>query len=395
MTRNSLRIGRVLDVELRLDYSWFIIFVLVIWMLARGHFPMMHPGWDAVTYWVVGGATSVLFFASVVAHELAHSTVSRAVGVPVREITLFIFGGAARLSREPQRPRDEFLIAAAGPAMSLVLGAGFWALGRLGADGGPFHAAAGWLALTNVVLAAFNLIPGFPLDGGRVLRAILWGVTGSFQRATRIAALVGRIVAFAFMFWGVLQIFAGNVVGGLWIAFIGWFLDSAAARSLEHAALQDLLAGYMVRDVMITDCPHVLPDMTLDAVVDQKVLPSGRRCFPVVDPATEGGALRGLLTLHGIKAVPKERHAVTRVHEVMIGRDELKSVGPEDPLSTVFERMANEDVNQLPVIEDGRLVGMVARDALLKFVGLRAELQAWRPRPGGPPVGSATEPRSS
>lgn len=391
MTGNSIRVGRVLGVELRLDYSWFVVFALVAWMLAGRHFPMMHPGWGSATYWAVGVATSALFFASVVAHELAHSTVSRSFGVPVREITLFIFGGAARLSREPQRPRDEFLIAAAGPIASSAIGAGFWALGWLVDPGGPVSAAAAWLAWINIVLAAFNLIPGFPLDGGRVFRAVVWGVTGSFQRATRLAALLGRGVAFMFIFWGVLQIFAGNLLGGLWIAFIGWFLDSAAARSLEHVAVQDLLEGYTVRDVAMADCPQIPPDMTLDIVVDQKVLPSGRRCFPVVDSATAGGALRGLLTLDRIKQVPKERRFVTRAEDVMIAREELKTVRPSDPLSTVFERMASEDVNQFPVIEDGRLTGMVARDSLLKFIGLRSELQAWKTRPAGQPAGKASE----
>lgn len=166
-------------------------------------------------------------------------------------------------------------------------------------------------------------------------------------------------------------------LGGLWIAFIGWFLDSAAARSLQDATLKELLGGYTVAEVVITDCPHIPPEITLDAVVDEKVLPSGRRCFPVV----EGGTLRGLLTLHRIKEVPKGRWADTRAEEVMIPREELKTVRPSDPLSSVLERMAAEDVNQFPVMEDGRLVGMVARDGLLRFIGLRAELQAWKARP--------------
>ena len=379
MTRNSLRIGRILGVELRLDYSWFIVFALVAWMLAGHHFPMMNPGWTLAAYWAVGLGSSALFFASVVAHELGHSTVSRALGVPVHDITLFIFGGAARLSREPHRPRDEFLIAAAGPLVSLGLGAGFFALGRLTVSGQPAYAVAAWLAWMNVALAVFNLVPGFPLDGGRVFRAIAWAATGSFQRATRLAAFLGRAVAFACIFWGVLRIFAGDLVGGLWIAFIGWFLDNAAARSLEDVTLKDVLAGYTVRDVTMTDCPHVPPDMTLDTVVDEKVLPSGRRCFPVV----QNGMLRGLLTVHRIKEVPKDRWSATRSEDAMIPREELRTVRPSDPLPDVFDRMASEDVNQFPVMDDGRLVGMVARDTLMKFIGLRAELRAWKPGHGG------------
>ena len=326
MTRRSLRLGQVLGVELRLDYSWFIVFVLVAWMLAGHHFPLMNPGWAPAVYWAVGLVASVLFFASVVAHELGHSTVSRALGVPVRDITLFIFGGAARLGREPQRPRDEFLIAAAGPLVSLILGGVFWAVGRFAAPGGPTYAVAAWLAWINAVLAIFNLIPGFPLDGGRVFRAAAWAVTGNFRQATRVAALLGRVVAFLIIVWGASRIFAGDPLGGLWITFIGWFLDSAAARSVESVALTDLLAGHTVNEVVMTDCPRIAPDETLDVVVDQKVLPTGRRCLPVV----EGDALRGLLTLHRIKEIPRDRWRSTRARDVMIGRAELRTVHPTD-----------------------------------------------------------------
>lgn len=369
---SGISIGRLFGVELRLDYSWFVIFALVAWMLAGGHFPMMYQGWSTATYWMVGVLTSLVFFASVVAHELAHSTVSRSVGVPVRSITLFIFGGMASLDREPDRPRDELLIAAAGPVASLVLAGLFAALGRLTDPTAPIGAAATWLGWINLSLALFNLIPGFPLDGGRVLRAVVWGATHDLRSATRIAAAVGRVVAFAFIFWGVARVFAGDVAGGVWIVLIGWFLDSAAAQSWRDIALRDLLAGYTVRDVLMTDCPHIPLDATLDAVVDQQVLPSGRRCFPVV----EGGALRGLLTLHRIKEVARERWASTRAGDAMIPREELKTVHPEDSLSAVLDRMTTEDVNQFPVMDDGRLVGMVARDGLLRFIQLRTELGA-------------------
>lgn len=380
MRGNAVRLGRVLGVELRLDYSWFIIFALIAWMLAGHHFPMMNPGWPRATYWGIGLLASLLFFASVLAHELAHSTVSRALGVPVRDITLFIFGGAARLMREPQRPRDEFLIAAVGPLASLAIAAAFWVLSRLGGSpASPIFAAASWLASINVVLAVFNLLPGFPLDGGRVLRAIVWGATRSFEKATRVAVFAGRTLALFLMFWGVWQIFAGNPAGGLWIAFIGWFLDSAAARTLQDVALKDVLSGYTVRDAVMTDCPHVEPDMVLATVVDQKVLPSGRRCFPVVSD----GALRGLLTLHRIKEVARDRWTTTRVEDVMIGREDLKTVRQTDPLAEVLDRMAGEDINQFPVMEDGRFVGMVARDSLLKFIALRSELGAWKAQSSG------------
>ena len=371
--RNTVRVGTIFGVELKLDYSWFIIFFLVTWSLGRHYFPDAHPGWSPAAYWGLAAFTSVLFFASVVAHELAHSLVARAFGTPVRDITLFIFGGAAHISQEPRRPREELLIALAGPATSLVLAALFYALWWLSLGiAGPLHALTSWLGWINVLLGLFNLIPGFPLDGGRVLRAIIWGVTGDARRSTRIAAGAGQIVAYGFIVWGVWQIFGGNWADGLWIAFIGWFLHSAAVQSVQQLAVQDLLAGHTAREALLTDCPHVLPRLTLDVVVDQVVGPSGRRCFPVM----EGDQVYGLLTLQRITDVPRARWPDTRAEDVMIALAELKTVRPDDGLVAVFERMAAEDVNQFPVLDDGRFVGMVSRDTLLSFLRARAELRA-------------------
>jgi Zn-dependent protease/CBS domain-containing protein len=367
--RNTVRLGTIFGIELKLDYSWFIIFFLVTWSLGRHYFPDAHPGWFTGAYWGLAAFTSVLFFASVVAHELAHSLVARAFGTPVRDITLFIFGGAAHISAEPRRPREELLMALAGPGMSLALAGLFYALWWLSLGfAGPLHALAEWLGWINLLLGLFNLIPGFPLDGGRVLRAIIWGVTGDARRSTRIAAGAGQIVAYGFIFWGVWQIFGGNWADGLWIAFIGWFLNSAAVQSVQQLAVQDLLAGHTVREALLTDCPHVLPRLTLDVVVDQVVGPSGRRCFPVL----EDGRLSGLLTLRRIAEVPRDHWATTRAEDVMIPLAELKTARLDDDLVAVFERMAAEDVNQFPVLDDGRFVGMVSRDTLLSFLRARA-----------------------
>jgi len=371
MTGRGLRLGRPFGIELKLDPSWFIVFVLVVWSLAAHYFPMSHPGWSVGTYWALSTTTALLFFLSIVAHELGHSLVSQAYGVPVRDITLFIFGGAARMSREPRRAREEFWMALAGPATSLLLGVLFglvWHASR--GDQGPLHALSGWLAWINVAVAGFNLIPGFPLDGGRVFRALVWGVTGSLSRATRIASGLGRLVAFAFILFGLWQVLGGNWMNGLWIAFIGWFLDGAAVQSAQHLNLQELLAGHTVREVMNTDCPRVSPGMSLEVAVNEAVLPSGRRCFPVV----EDGRLQGLLTLHRIKVVTRQRWPSTTVGEAMIPQDELKTVGPDDDLSTVLDRMGADDVNQYPVLEEGRLLGMVARDRMLGFLRARTEL---------------------
>lgn len=369
MMGNTLRLGRLFGIELKLDYSWFIVFVLVTWSLAGEYFPKIHPGWSDSVYWAMGVVTALLFFTSVVAHELAHSFVSQAQGVPVRDITLFIFGGAAHISQEPKSARHEFLMALAGPAASLVIAALFGLLWLITVTVNPLlHALAGWLAWINLALGLFNLIPGFPMDGGRVFRAIVWSVTGNLRRATQIAASLGGLVAYGFIFWGIWQIFNGNWADGLWISFIGWFIANASTASYQQVALRELLAGHTVREVM-ADCPPLLPRLTLDVVVDHVVLPSGRRCFPVV----EKDQLHGLLTLHRIKEVPRAQWTTTRVENVMIPLAELKTVRPEDDLAIVFERMAAEDINQFPVVDaDGRLLGMVARDNVLAFLNIRA-----------------------
>jgi Zn-dependent protease len=371
VTGNSLRLGRVFGIEIKLDYSWFIVFILVTWSLAGQYFPGMYPSWPAGVYWAMGVITAVLFFSSVLVHELAHSLVSKASGVPVRDITLFIFGGAAQISEEPKTAGREFLMALVGPLTSLVVAAFFGLLWLIGGVLSPYlRALSFWLAGINVSLGLFNLIPGFPLDGGRVFRAIVWAITGDLRRATRIATGLGRMVAFGFILVGLWQFFGGNWANGLWTAFIGWFLENAATVSNRRLALRDMLAGHTAREVMTSECQSVPCGLTLDAFVHAVLLHSGRRCFPV----QEGGQLQGLLTLHRIKKVPRGQWENTRVEEVMIPQAELKTVGPDDELNAVFDRMTAEDVNQFLVLDEGQLLGMVARDKLLRFIRTQAEL---------------------
>jgi len=375
MMNNSIRLGRLAGIEIKLDYSWFVLFLIVTWSLAVHYFPDIQPGWSAATYWLIGIVTSLLFFASVLTHEMAHSIVSRLQGVPVRDITLFIFGGAARISQEPRRPRDEFLMAVVGPVMSLALALGFgllWWLSR--AADTPFHVLTGWLSGTNFALAVFNMIPGFPLDGGRVFRAIVWSVTGNLRRATRIACTVGRVVAFAFIVFGIWQILTGNWANGIWIAFIGWFLDNAASQSYRQLELEQALAGKQVREVM-SPCPAVAGGLKLDEVVDRAVLPSGERCFAVLAE----GRLVGLLTLRRVTAVPRDEWSLTRVDEVMIPLDTLHMVQPTDDLAAVFHTMTAENIDLLPVVEGGQPVGVVSRDAFSRFMHVRGT-PGWRHR---------------
>lgn len=369
--RNNIQIGKLFGIEVGLDYSWFVIFLLITWSLA-GHYLMEYQEWSTAFRVSLAVATAILFFASILAHEFGHSLVAIAKGVPVKSITLFIFGGVAQIAKEPKRAWDEFLIAAAGPAVSFVLAGLFgllWLAGQ-SLNSQSLMALGGWLGTINLMLALFNLIPGFPLDGGRILRAIVWGATNDMQRATRLVATIGQGVAWLFILFGVWQVFGGNWVNGLWIAFIGWFLNSAAASSVQQVTWQQLLKGHTAGEVMMTDCPLVSPDMSLAQLVNQAILPSGRRCFPVMDDER----MVGLVTIHRVKTVPQEAWATSTVGQIMIPAARLITTAPDVELSTVMEIMTAEDINQLPVLENGHLVGMVARDNLLTAIRTLSEL---------------------
>jgi len=366
---NRVRLGRWFGIEVNVDYSWFVVFFLVTFSLASEYFPQSFGGWPSLAYWLLGGATALLFFLSVLAHELAHSVVSQALGTPVEDITLFIFGGAARISDEPRSASEEFWMALVGPLTSLVLAACFGAVWLASGQRLPYiHAVSMWLTTINLSVAVFNLIPGFPLDGGRVFRSIVWAVTGDLRRSTRVAVALGRLVAYGFILLGIVQAFRGQWVNGVWMAFIGLFIENAAMASYRRVALREMLAGHTVRDVMTADCAAVPSHLTLDVLVEGLLLPSGKRCFPV----REAGHAIGLLTIHHLRDVPREEWPTTRVSEVMIPWDQLKTADPDEALEAAMTRMGAEDVNQLVVVQDGELVGMVARDGLLDFIRRKA-----------------------
>lgn len=370
--RNSLLLAKIFGIEVRADFSWFLGVGLVIWSLGGHYFPMTYPELTGMDAWSLAVAAGVFAFVSIVIHELAHSLVSYATGNPVRVIVLHVFGGLAQLDREPKRARDEFLMALAGPATSLILALGFGALGWAGPErvGLKLAAFGRWLGMINLVIAAFNMVPGFPLDGGRVLRSIVWGLTGSFKRATQTAGIIGQIAAFALIALGIIQVFRGNWADGLWIAFIGWFLHSAAGQAIARVALDDALAGQTAADVMMTDCPHVSPVLTLAKLVTDVAIPSGRRCFPVMG----GDRVTGLITLHEVINVPRTEWPHTTVGSAMRLFKDLETVAPETPLAEVLARMAKADVAQIPVVQQGRLRGMVARDRILAYLQARHEL---------------------
>jgi Zn-dependent protease len=373
MFSGGIPIGRFFGIAVKLHWSWFIIFFLITWMLATDYFPSVkeYQDWSTATRWVIGFVTSILFFSSVLAHELAHSLVAKSAGLKVTAITLFIFGGVSQLTEEPKSPGEEFRMAVAGPGTSLVIGGACWGIFFATRHSvSPLTGITFWLGYINVALAAFNMIPGFPLDGGRVLRSILWWRSQNLRSATRIASVVGRGIGYLFIFGGIALIFTPYWSNGLWLALIGLILENAAVGSYRQVAIQDILRGHKVSEVMTRDCQAVTADLTVEQLVNDYILTSGRRCFPVVD---YGRAL-GLVTMHNIRVVERKLWARRTVREIMTPIDRVKLVRPDDDLSSVMHLLTEEDVNQVPVVEDNNIVGMVARDNLLSFIHLRGEL---------------------
>jgi len=333
-------------------------------MLAVSYYPVEFKGATSIEYWVMGAVTAVLFFASIVVHELAHSWVALRYKVPVRRITLFIFGGVSQIAGEPPSAGAEFLIAVVGPLTSFALAAVFFLLEPLLVNITPALAVAKYLALINGLLGLFNLVPAFPLDGGRVFRAIVWGANKNFRRATLIAASTGRFFGFLFIIWGVWQALRGNVANGLWIAFIGWFLESAAGAQVQQQMVQGLLGGHKVSEAMGNACTHISGDITLQKLIDQEVLTHGRQCF-LVD---QGDRAVGLLTLHNMKEIPRPSWTTTTAAQAMTPVEKLTKIDPNAELWTAMEKMGRDGTNEMPVMLGDHLVGMLSTGDIVKYL---------------------------
>ena len=373
--KSQIKIGTVFGVELGLHYSWFVIALLITFSLVA-QFHSVNREWSDVLVWSTATLTGVLFFACLFAHELSHAVVAKARGIPVHKITLFLLGGVAQIEKEASDAKTEFWMAIVGPFTSGVLGLILLALARLSgwllwsSATTPGTALLVWLGYINLGLAAFNMIPGFPLDGGRVLHAILWWAMDNVERSTRAAAFVGQIIAVLFIGFGILRFFQGAGLGGLWIAFIGWFLLQAASASYMQVRTRTLLRGLRVKQVMSTDYRSVDPDTSLQDFVHKQLLPTGRRCFLVIDDSR----LLGLITPNEIRAVEPQAWPYTRVREVMRSGYRIHVVPPEMPAMEALETMAREDINQLPVVSNGRVEGIVTRAHLLQVVQARSDL---------------------
>lgn len=368
----NLNLGRIWGIPIGLHFSWFLIFGLVSWSLAVGYFPEEYPGLAAPVYWLLGAVTSILFFASVLVHELAHAFVALRNKLPVRAINLFIFGGVAELTQEPRSAGAEFRIAIAGPVASLGLAALFGGLYLLDQHIPLLAAPSIWLARINMLLALFNMIPGFPLDGGRVLRAIIWWKTNNLRRATQAASISGQVVAFGFIAVGLFIAFNGSFFNGLWLIFIGWFLQNAAASSLAHTTIHEALRGITAAQAMQREFPRVSGLTPISQLVEENILKGGQRSFLV----EEDGNVQGMLTLSDIRTIPERKWRFTTTRQVMQPFDRVIKVEPATELLAALQMMDQAKVSQLPVVDDNQVMGLLSRENIFSYLRLRNELGA-------------------
>lgn len=369
---DGVRIGKLAGVELRLDWTTLLAFALISWTLREAILPEAAEGYSPAAYWSVALLTTGAFYASLIAHELAHAVVARHHGVPVQRITLWIFGGVASLETDAPDARTELRIAVAGPAVSIAFGAIVLVLAGVGdAVGVPDLALAGlaWLGVISLVLAVFNLVPAFPLDGGRVLRAVLWSTWGNRLRATSAAATSGRVFAYILMGLGALEVVTGGGIGGLWLVFLGWFLLAASQREATAVTLEAALGSHTVAHIMTPNPVTAGPRMTLAALVDQ--VWAGRYTgFPVVD---EWGRAIGIIDLHDVRRIPQERWPVTHVGEVMTPLHRVPIAHPDEPATVLMGRVGRHGQRRALVLEDDRLVGLVSATDLARLLA-RADL---------------------
>ena len=367
----SLRIGRIAGIDINIHISWLIILVLFTFFLANGYFPTTYPGQTNALYVLLGFVSTILLFISVLLHELAHSLVARARGLPVHTIVLFVFGGVSNIEQEPQTPDIEFSMAFVGPLVSVLIGAlCYGLLFLIRGNHSSLVPILSYLAFTNILIGIFNLIPGFPLDGGRILRSIMWKITGNVHTATNIATIVGQGFAYLFILYGIVQFFYGNGLTGLLIAFIGWFLLSAAHTARIQSTLETAFAGMLVSQVMTTNMVTTPANISLQKLVDESFLPQGLRSAFVV----QGEQLAGLITLSDIRHIPREQWGQTPVGMAMVPVERLHTVTAQQNVHDVLTLITGQDVNQLPVVEDGKLVGVLTRETILRSLEVRRNL---------------------
>ena len=387
--KNGFRLGKIFDINIDIDWSWLLIFALVSWSLASS-FGQAHPGWTALMQWGLAVSAALLFFISILMHELAHALAARAMNVPVRSITLFMFGGVSNIQREPRSPLGEFVIAIVGPLTSIILGGVFLALG-LGSIAfnnlrlmdpisalsqiGPMGTMFVWLGSINVLIALFNLIPGFPLDGGRIVRSALWAVTDDLRKATRWASWMGQAVAWLLIFAGISMMFGvyipmlgSGFINGIWIVFIGWFLQNAAVQSYRRIVVEDILEDVPVKKMMYTDVPMVKANSSVQSLIDNYIMKTDHHAFVVFDD----DRMAGLVTIDDIRKVAPEVRSKTIVRSIMTPSEELIVITPEEDASDALQRMQSKEIRQLPVVTGDKIIGLVRRKDIVRWLQLQS-----------------------
>jgi len=380
MFGRSFQIARIRGISIEIHPSWFLILAFISYTLADGWFPAQYSDWSTGAYWTVGIAAALLLFVTILVHELAHAAVAIHRGLPVPKITLFIFGGVSQMARQPRSPGEEFQISAAGPGTSIVIAivTGGAAL-ALNNSNEKLDGILWYLAAVNLLLGVFNIIPGFPLDGGRVLRSIAWKRTRSFRRATRIAGGVGELVGYGLMILGVIFLFSGFVWDGIWFLFIGWFLHGAARGESQNLQLESILARLSARDVMHTDFPTARPGDSVQHVVDEQMIGRGEHAVMV----SNDDAVLGMVTVHDVHKVHRDHWLQTPVQSVMTPREGLVTVSADSKALDVMMLLAAKRLDQVAVLEDGRMIGLITGRELLDQIHLAEELG---PEPGEEPV---------
>jgi Zn-dependent protease/CBS domain-containing protein len=370
--RNTVPVFHIAGIQVNLDYSWFIIFALVTWSLSAGYYPRHYEGFHAAVYWTAGTLTSLLFFLSIMLHELVHSLVAIRLGITIRSINLFFLGGTSQLSHGAKRPLDEFLIAFSGPASNLLLGGMFFGLNSSvhHIPYVPFiDAMANYLAWINVFIGLFNLVPAFPLDGGRILQAIFWWKTGSSRYAMRLSTDMGKGFSIAIVCLGALQVFTGSLIGGLILILVGLYLRNMAYAGMEGFEIRHSLENLKVSDVMTDHPDAVPPDITVEELVADYFIDSGYREFPVASD----GAIEGVVSLENIFPLTVEERKTMTVRDIMVPLASETQVSPEDSLSVALRRMIGSNANNLAVMEDGKMVGLLTRTGVTRLMELRKQ----------------------
>jgi Zn-dependent protease len=374
MFGKRIKLFKLLGFEVNIDLSWIIIAVLITWSLAAGLFPYLYPGLERETYWIMGVVGALGLFASIVAHEFCHSIVARKFGMPMKGITLFIFGGVAEMGDEPPTAKAEFSMAIVGPISSLVIAVIFYLIYRAGVSGGwdtPVNGVIYYIAYINAILAAFNLLPAFPLDGGRVLRSILWGTKGNLRWATRVSSSIGATFGIALIILGIFQFIYGNVIGGVWMFLIGMFLRNAAQMSYQQLLVRKALEGEKVSRFMNTNPVAVQDSITVEQLVEDYIYKHHYKMFPVMS----GDKLVGCITTRQVKEIPREAWSRETIREAASQCSPENTISPDTDAIKALAMMTQSGLSRMLVVENGRLVGIVTLKDLLDFFSLKVELE--------------------